>query len=69
MPEPKPAKRMSLMDAAVAILKDSGEPMDTRGIVKPAAEKGYWTPTACKTRFSHIFQNGMHRFLQTRGVS
>ena len=28
MPEPKPAKRMSPMDAAVVILKDSGEPMD-----------------------------------------
>ncbi len=44
-----PTKKMSLMDAAVAVLKDSGEPMNTREMVKAAAEKGYWTPTACKT--------------------
>ena len=44
-----PTKRMSLMDAAVAVLKESGEPMNTREMVKAAAEKGYWTPTACKT--------------------
>ena len=48
-PETKPAKRMSLMDAAVAVLKESGEPMNTREMVKAATEKGYWTPTACKT--------------------
>jgi hypothetical protein len=52
--EPKPVaaaptKKMSLMDAAVAVLRDSGEPMNTREMVKAAAEKGYWTPTACKT--------------------
>ena len=45
----KPTKRMSLMDAAVAVLRDSGEPMNTREMVKAATEKGYWTPTACKT--------------------
>ena len=53
VPNPAPdaatTKRMSLMDAAVAVLKESGEPMNTREMVKAAAEKGYWTPTACKT--------------------
>ena len=48
-PEAAPTKKMSLMDAAVAVLKDSGEPMNTREIVKMATEKGYWTPTACRT--------------------
>ena len=47
--ETAPAKRMSLIDAAVAVLKDSGKPMNTREMVKAATEKGYWTPTACKT--------------------
>ena len=47
--EVAPTKKMSLMDAAVAVLKESGEPMNTREMVKAAAEKGYWTPTACKT--------------------
>ena len=52
-PTPTPVvtstKKMSLMDAAVAVLKESGEPMNTREMVKAAIEKGYWTPTACKT--------------------
>ena len=48
-PEVAPTKKISLMDAAVAVLRDSGEPMNTREMVKAAAEKGYWTPTACKT--------------------
>ncbi len=48
-PEAAPVKRMSLMDAAVAVLKESGKPMNTREMVKAATEKGYWTPTACKT--------------------
>ena len=48
-PVAAPTKKMSLMDAAVAVLKDSGEPMNTRDMVKAAAEKGYWTPTACRT--------------------
>jgi len=48
-PETKPTKKMSLMDAAVAVLKESGVPMNTREMVKAATEKGYWTPTACKT--------------------
>ena len=48
-PESKPAKKMSLMDAAVAVLKESGKPMNTREMVKTAVEKGYWFPTACRT--------------------
>ncbi len=48
-PEAAPTKKMSLMDAAVAVLKENGQPMNTREMVKAAAEKGYWTPTACKT--------------------
>ncbi len=48
-PESVPTKKMSLMDAAVAVLKENGAPMNTREMVKAATEKGYWTPTACKT--------------------
>jgi len=48
-PEIAPAKKMSLMDAAVAVLRESGKPMNTREMVKAATEKGYWTPTACRT--------------------
>jgi len=45
----KPEKKMSLMDAAVAVLKEAGKPMNTREMVKAAIEKGYWIPTDCKT--------------------
>ena len=52
-PEPtapvKPGKNMSLMDAAVEVLRTSEQPMNTREMVKSAIEKGYWIPTSCKT--------------------
>ena len=56
-PEAAPSKRISLMDAAVAVLKESGEPMNTREMVKAAAEKGYWSPTACKTPEQTLYGN------------
>ncbi len=45
----KPVKKMSLMDAAVEVLKTSEQPLNTREMVKSAIEKGYWIPTSCKT--------------------
>jgi len=64
-PEVAPTKRMSLMDAAVAVLRDSGEPMNTREMVKAAAEKGYWTPTACKTPEQTLY-GSIFREIKTR---
>ena len=46
---PKKEKKLSLMDAAVEVLKQSGEPMNTREMVKAATESGLWIPTDCKT--------------------
>ncbi|MDD2317846.1 MAG: winged helix-turn-helix domain-containing protein [Desulfobacterales bacterium] len=45
----KPVKKMSLMDAAVEVLKTSEQPLNTREMVKAATERGYWIPTSCKT--------------------
>lgn len=45
----KPVKKMSLMDAAVEVLKTSEQPLNTREMVKAAIERGYWIPTSCKT--------------------
>ena len=42
-------KKLSLMDAAVEVLKQSGEPMNTREMVKAATDSGLWIPTDCKT--------------------
>lgn len=44
-----PVKKLSLLDAAVEVLKTSGQPMNTREIVKAATESGLWIPTACRT--------------------
>ena len=59
-PEAAPTKRTSLMDAAVVVLQESGKPMNTREMVKAAIEKGYWSPTVCKTPeqtlYSSIFR-------------
>ena len=46
---PKKEKKISLMDAAVEVLKQSGEPMNTREMVKAATDSGLWIPTDCKT--------------------
>ena len=46
---PGKEKKLSLMDAAVEVLKQSGEPMNTREMVKAATESGLWIPTDCKT--------------------
>ena len=46
---PRKEKKLSLMDAAVEVLKQSGEPMNTREMVKAATDSGLWIPTDCKT--------------------
>lgn len=46
---PRAKKKMSLMDAAIEILKQANEPMNTKEIVKAAINKGLWIPTECKT--------------------
>jgi hypothetical protein len=42
-------KKLSLIDAAFAVLSNAGEPLNTREMVKLAIEAGLWTPTSCKT--------------------
>ena len=46
---PRKEKKLSLIDAAVEVLKQSGEPMNTREMVKAATDSGLWIPTDCKT--------------------
>lgn len=46
---PRKEKKLSLMDAAVEVLKQSGEPMNTREMVKAATDSGLWILTDCKT--------------------
>lgn len=47
----KPEKRLSLLNAAVIVLKDAGpdHPMNTREILVEVLERQLWKPTECKT--------------------
>lgn len=47
----KPVKRLSLLNAAVIVLKDAGpeHPMNCKEILEAILERQLWTPTDCKT--------------------
>ena len=47
----KPVKRLSLLNAAVIVLKDAGpeHPMNCKEILEAILERHLWTPTECKT--------------------
>ena len=47
----KPVKHMSLLNAAVIVLKDAGpeHPMNCKEILEAILERQLWTPTDCKT--------------------
>jgi hypothetical protein len=44
-----PKKKMSLINAAIEVLKEVGEPMGTKELVEACIERGLWIPTGCKT--------------------
>lgn len=46
---PKAEKKMTLLGAAIDILKRENKPMNTREMVKAAIDSGLWVATACKT--------------------
>ena len=48
-PEAPRARKVSLLDAALEVLKAEGRAMNTREMVKLAIERGLWIKTACKT--------------------
>ena len=43
------ARKMSLLDAAIEVLKLEAKAMNTRDMVKQAIERGLWVQTSCKT--------------------
>ena len=48
-PEAPRTRKVSLLDAAIEVLKAEGRAMNTREMVKLAIERGLWIQTACKT--------------------
>ncbi|MDD3544725.1 MAG: HTH domain-containing protein [Kiritimatiellae bacterium] len=49
VPEAPRARKMSLLDAAIEVLKLEAKALNTREMVKLAIERGLWIKTACKT--------------------
>ena len=45
----KPRKKLSLLNAAIEVLRQEGRPLNTRDLVKLVTERGLWTPTGCRT--------------------
>ena len=48
-PEAPRTRKVSLLDAAIEVLKAESRAMNTREMVKLAIERGIWIKTACKT--------------------
>ena len=44
-----PAKGLSLLSAAAAVLEQSDEPMSVRAMIETAKDRGLWTPGSGKT--------------------
>ena len=49
VPEAPRARKMSLLDAAIEVLKLEAKALNTRDMVKQAIERGLWVQTSCKT--------------------
>ena len=45
----KPVKRLSLLNAAIIVLRDTKADMNTRELIEAIVERQLWTPTECKT--------------------
>lgn len=59
-------KRVSLLDAAAAVLADAKAPMNAKAIVEPVVERGLWTPGAGKTPHATLYA-GMTREIAEKG--
>ena len=60
-------KKLSLVKAAIAVLKESDEAMNTRSIVETAKAKGLWSPGAGKTPEQTLY-SAMMREIKERGL-
>ena len=45
----KPQKRLSLLNAAIIVLRETKSDMNTRELIEAIVERQLWTPTECKT--------------------
>ena len=56
----KPVKRLSLLNAAIIVLRETKADMNTRELIEAIVERQLWTPTDCKppeqTLYGSIFR-------------
>ena len=62
----KPAKKLSQIEAAVEVLRSSGEPMTCKAMVEAMSAKGLWTSPAGKTPEATLYASIL-RELATKG--
>jgi hypothetical protein len=60
-------KKLSLIDAAVQVLGDAKEPMNTKQMVEQITERGLWSPGAGKTPHATLY-SAILRELQKKGT-
>lgn len=60
-----PAKKLSLLDAAVQVLAASRIPMNTKELVAKAIEMNLWVPTGAKTPVQTLY-SAISREIKTR---
>ncbi len=60
-------KKLSLIDAAVQVLGDAKEPMNTKQMVEQITERGLWSPGSGKTPHATLY-SAILRELQKKGT-
>ena len=60
------AKKLSCIDAAVKVLGESNEPLNTKAMVAIMTSKGYWTSPGGKTPHATLY-SAILREIQTKG--
>ena len=61
---PRPAKKLSLLNAAAQVLATCREPLNCKQIIAKAVEMGLWTPTGGKTPEQTLY-GGIFREIKT----
>ncbi len=64
--KPKPAGKLSALDAASKVLTEAGEPMTTKQMINAMATKNYWTSPAGATPHSTLY-SALLREINTKG--
>ena len=64
-----PAKGLSLLSAAIEVLKESDEPLNCRQMVESVKAKGLWTPGAVKTPEQTLYSSIKREIASKGGAS